>query len=551
MAGLLGIGLTGINSAQANLLTTSHNITNANTPGYNRQTTVITTNDPLFSGAGFFGQGSKVDGVRRQYDQFLGQQVLNASARKEEFSAYGAQISQLDNLLADPNAGLSPALADFFAGVQDVATNPASIPARQALISTAESLAARFNALDTRLNEIRDLNEGQIVSTVDSINAYARQIADMNQRIGVLQVGGPSIPANDLLDQRDNLVTELNKLVKVSTVTESDGSLSVFVGSGQSLVVGTAVSQLSVESDPIDPFRGQIHVVTPNNGSVLLPDSLFTGGQLGGLLKFRGEALDTTRAKVDQIAYDFAAQFNAQHRSGLALDGQLGVDFFTTSPTVTGAAANLRVAVTTPQSVAAASAAGLANAGSARIAAVAGSGAYSLLFDQATNTYEVRDAGDNVVGTVLYDPATDSGGVDCVLPGALSGVTVRLSGKPVNGDGFSVGSVGPADNRNALALAELPGDRSVVTVGAGTTTIGSAYSQLVSFVGNKTREVQIGEAAQEAQLQQATDAQQALSGVNLDEEAANLIRYQQSYQAAARVMSVAGTLFDEILSIAR
>ncbi|NMG17424.1 flagellar hook-associated protein FlgK [Aromatoleum bremense] len=473
MAGLLSIGLTGINSSQANLLTTSHNITNANTPGYHRQTAIITTNDPQFSGAGFFGQGSRVDAVRRQYDQFLGQQVLSASARKEELSAYDAQLGQLDNLLADPSAGLAPALSDFFKGVQDVATNPASIPGRQALISKAESLASRFNGLDARLDEISSLTEGQIASAVESIDTYARQIAEMNQQIGTVQVAGPSVQANDLLDQRDTLVAELNKLVKVSTVTERDGSLSVFVGSGQALVVGATASELAVKPDPSDPLHGTIELRTAGGGAVPLPDSLFTGGQLGGLLKFRSEVLDTTRGQLDQIAFDFATRFNEQHRSGLALNGQLGGDFFSIGTTAAGAAAGIRIAVSDPQAVAAAA------------------------------------------------------------------------------DASDPGPVGPSDNRNALALAALQTDKSVVAVGSGKAAIGSAYSQLVSSVGNKAREVQIGLKAQEAQLDQATAAQEALSGVNLDEEAANLIRYQQSYQAAARVMSVAGTLFDEILSIAR
>ncbi|KON80255.1 flagellar hook-associated protein FlgK [Azoarcus sp. PA01] len=473
MAGLLSIGLTGINSSQANLLTTSHNITNANTPGYNRQTAIITTNDPQFSGAGFFGQGSKVDAVRRQYDQFLGQQVLNASARKEELSAYDAQLGQLDNLLADPSAGLAPALSDFFKGVQDVATNPASIAARQALISSGEMLASRFNALDTRLGEINSLTEGQIAGAVESIDAYARQIADMNRQIGAVQVAGPSVQANDLLDQRNMLVAELNKLVKVSTVTERDGSLSVFVGSGQALVVGTTASELAVKPDPSDPLHSTIELTTAGGGAVPLPDSLFTGGQLGGLLKFRSEALDPARDKLDQIAFDFASAFNTQHGMGRALNGDARGAFFALPREVSGAAGALRVAISDPHTIAAA-------------AAASGS-----------------------------EP------------------------------------VGRSDNRNALALAALQTAKSVVTVGSGTATVGSAYSQLVSSVGNQAREVQIGLKAQQAQLDQATAAQQALSGVNLDEEAANLIRYQQSYQAAARVMSVAGTLFDEILSIAR
>ncbi|NMG45909.1 flagellar hook-associated protein FlgK [Aromatoleum toluvorans] len=479
MAGLLSIGLTGINSSQANLLTTSHNITNANTPGFNRQTTLLTTADPFFSGAGFFGQGAKVDGVRRQYDQFLSQQVLNASARKEEFAAYNTQISQIDNLLADTSSGLSPALADFFAGVQDVATNPSSIPARQALISTAESLAARFNGLDTRLNEIRDINEGQIVSTVDSINAFARQISDINERIVLAQVGGTSIPANDLLDQRDNLVAELNKLVKVSTTTESDGSLSVFIGSGQPLVVGTAVSQLAVEVDPsVDPFRGEIHLATPGGGSVLMPDSVLTGGQLGGMLKFRNETLNAAREQLGDLAIAVSSEFNALHSAGFGLDGTTtGVAFFKDLSSFAGTALGRREAA----------------------------GAFAV---------------------AITDPRK------VAASGAPTG-TVRAGG---------------SNNENALRLAALQTEK---VMNGDTATFQSSYAQLVSFVGNKTREVQIGERSQEAQLQQAVDAQQSLSGVNLDEEAANLIRFQQSYQAAARVMSVAGTLFDEILSISR
>lgn len=483
MAGLLSIGLTGINSSQANLLTTSHNITNANTPGFSRQTTVLTTVDPHFSGAGFFGQGSKVDTVRRQYDEFLNQQVLNASARKEEFSAYSTQIAQIDNLLADTSAGLSPALADFFKGVQDVATNPSSIPARQALISTAESLASRFNALDTRLQEIRDINEGQIASTVDSINSYARQIADINQRIGVLQVAGPSVPANDLLDQRDTLIAELNKLVKISTTTESDGSLSVFIGSGQSLVVGTNAAELAVAPDssvPADPFRSEIRLLTPGGGSVLLPDSLLAGGQLGGLLKFRNETLDTAREQLGDIAIAVANEFNARHAAGYALDGTTtGVAFF---------------------------------------ADISGMAANDVTRRNAAGAFAVA----------ISDPRqiAASGAAD-----AARGVTA-----------------GGSNNENALRLAGLQTER---VMNGGTATFQSSYSQLVSSVGNKAREVQIGERSQEAQLQQAIDAQQALSGVNLDEEAANLIRYQQSYQAAARVMNVAGTLFDEILAVGR
>ena len=163
---ILNIGVTGLQAAQAGLLTTGHNIANAATPGFNRQQIVQSTNVPQFTGAGFFGQGTNVATVRRIYSQFLTAEVLNAQTQQAELDAYSAQVKQIDNLLADSSAGLSPALQDFFASVSEVAANPASIPARQALLSGAQALVARFQGIDQRLTEIRDGVNSQIRSTV-------------------------------------------------------------------------------------------------------------------------------------------------------------------------------------------------------------------------------------------------------------------------------------------------------------------------------------------------------------------------------------------------
>ncbi len=469
MAGLLSIGLTGINASQANLYTASHNITNANTPGYTRQQVVLTSNDPQFSGSGFLGRGVNVDGVRRQYDQFLNQQVLNASARKEEYSAYGALIGQVDNLLADESAGLSPAISDFFRGVNDVANNPSSIPARQSMLSLAQTLAGRFTAIDSRLDEIRDLTEGQIRTTVEQINSYAKDISALNVRIAQVELGGAEKPANDLHDQRDALLGELNKLVKVSTFTDSNGALNVFIGNGQTLVFGGSAGALAVTPSATDPLRGEVTLAPPNGGgTVALAESQFGSGQLAGLLAFRSETLDRVQDELGTLAKGIAAAVNDVHDNGVDLNGAAGGDFFTDLGAV-----------------------------SAREAA-------------------------GVFAVAVTDPALI----------AASSTTNPASG----------------NNENALALAAL---QTTKLMNGNTATFQSAYSQTVSFVGNKSREVQVAEKAQESQLQQATEAQQALSGVNLDEEAANLIRFQQAYQASARVMSLAGTLFEEILGITR
>ncbi len=193
------------------------------------------------------------------------------------------------------------------------------------------------------------------------------------------------------------------------------------------------------------------------------------------------------------------------------------------------------------------SVAGLAN-GSPHV------GQHTLAFDSANNRYEVRDSGNTLIGTVAYNPAVDASGVTRALPGALGNIQITLSGTPSNGDQFTLESngAGVADNSNAVALGALQTTKTLLAAGGKpTANFQSTYSNLVSEVGNKTNEVKVSKAAQESLLEQATAAREALSGVNLDEEAANLIRFQQAYQASARVMSISSSLFDEILSIVR
>ncbi|ANQ85894.1 flagellar hook-filament junction protein 1 [Azoarcus olearius] len=663
MAGLLNIGLTGLNAAQAQLLTTGHNITNAGVEGYHRQTVIQTSNTPQFTGVGFFGQGTQVSAVTRSYSQYLENQVLTSSARLSEFTAYNSQISQINNLLADSTSGLSPVMEGFFAGVQEMASNPTSVAARQSLISSAQALVSRFQTMDARLAEIRQGTEGEIASTVTQINMFAGAIAEMNQRIAQAQVAGPSVAANDLLDQRDQLVAELNKLVKVNTVTENDGSMSVFMGSGQGLVVGGTVNQLAAVRDANDPQRSAIALMAENGAPTVLPENLLSGGTLGGLLGFRRESLDVAQNTLGLIAVGIAEAFNAQHQLGVDLDGVLGGQFFSlpdpalkpaiTSATVSienyaqltaadymlewdgaaysmravggasipltlqvdgsysggginiaistpppadfpttglliqptrNAAANIGVAITDPRKIAAGDPVSVApgnytGAVTDRIkglktlsvdgidANADGKADFSpITLSFAANTF-TASAGtieryDTATGTWVaggaYNPATDSTGVrfrvtDGTAPNEyafeFTAVGAWASGESMV---FSPTAAGVADNRNAVALGALQTAKTMLNGGSGATaTFQSVYAQMVTQVGNKTREVQVNQAAQESLLTQATDARDALSGVNLDEEAANLVRYQMAYQSAARVMNVAQTLFDELLAIGR
>jgi flagellar hook-associated protein 1 FlgK len=650
MSSLLSIGKSGLLAAQVGLATTGNNITNASVAGYNRQAAIQNDTATMDQGFGFVGTGTEVTAVRRYYDNFLATSLRNAESNQASLDAYTKQISQIDNLLADPTAGLSPALQDFFNGVQDATSNPASAASRQAMLSTAESLAARFQGLSARLGEIASGVSGQITSSVNEINAYANELAKLNNTIAGLTTDGKA--PNDLLDQRDQLLTELNKLVKTTVIPGDNNMLTVQIGTGQPLVVGNKAFQLGTSSSPTDASRVTVGYVTSSGAFSELPDSVLTGGQLGGLLEFRDGAMDRAQNSLGQVAAGLAVSFNAQHVLGQDQNGDLGTPFFNpinayvgpnsknsplstaevsavvtdasgltasdysvdfdgtnfnvkrlsdgkitqinpypqTEPqvidgvsySVTGtpvakdnflvrptynAAKDFSVAIQDRTKIALAApiatAAPTTNAGNGKITAGTVDASYltpgnaltapvTLTFDQASGTLSGFPATQDVTVTVngsatVYPagtpvPYTDGAAI------SFGGASFNISGTPADLDTFTVGPnvSGVGDSRNGALLAGL---QTKNILDNGNATYQTTYAQMVNFVGTKAREAQIGGAAADAAVVQATSAQQSVSGVNLDEEAANLLRYQQAYQASGKVMQVASQLFDTLLSL--
>lgn len=629
MASLFGIGISGLNAAQAGLLTTSHNISNANTDGYSRQAILQGTNTAQFTGGGFLGNGVHVSTVARQYNDFLEVQGRSTQALTSQMQRYATQIGSIDNLLADSSAGLSPAIDDFFAGVNDVAGAPSDPAARQSMLSAGSSLVARFKSLDGQLNAARSDVNSQINANVASINSLAKQIAGLNEKIitAASQGSGENQP-NDLLDQRDAAVRDLNKLIRADVVKQSDGSYNVFIGSGLAIVARTDAYSLTVANDPEFATDKQVSL---NTGTALLALRTrdLAGGELGGLLAFRDETLNPAQNALGRIAIGLAQSFNTQHQLGQDSNGAMGGQYFSVaSPQVyaninnsagasatatisdysalttsdyrlrydgtnyivnrmpegtsqsfsslpqnidgvtfnaTGMAAGdsflvqptrvgatqLQQLVTDSNKIAAASpvatVAALSNAGNAAISASTATALpltghnYSIAFAAGTPmTYTVTDTtASTVAATGNY---SDGAAI------SFDNISVSINGAPAAGDSFSVGANANAtgDNRNALALAKLQ-SQSVL----GGATVQGAYAQLVATVGNKTREVSVTAEAQANMLSEVNNARESVSGVNLDEEAANLLRYQQAYQAAGKVIAIAGTLFDSILDIMR
>ena len=627
---ILDIGVTGLLAAQSQLQTTSHNISNANTPGFKRQQVILNTNIAQSSGAGFVGSGVHSTTVQRIYNQFLVSQSLQVQTQSQSLDSNYAQIKQLDNMFAEATSGLSPTLQNFFSALQDVATNPSVIPSRQAMLSNAEALVARFQSMDQHMFQIREGVNTQIASSVDEINSLADQVAKINHQITLAEGAAGGQPANDMLDQRDELINQLNKLVNTDTVRQSDGTMNVYIGNGQALVVGAQTLSLEAIKTPDSPNNLTIGLVN-GNSTIQLPEDQITGGTLGGIFSFRSNTLDNAQNSLGRVALTLAQTFNAQHQLGMDLNGAMGTNFFALpAPNVISAstnnlASNISTSITnysalttsdyelsydgtnytltrlsdnvsaTPSSslpltldgISVTSATMLASerfriqptingakdiavnindttkiaaAGPNRTNAAStnkGTGTISAgtvnplpldsnLQQSLTITFHTPYNGQfDVAGTGTGLPATNqtyTAGTDI----SFNGYTFQISGSPAAGDVFTVtpNNNGVADNRNMLLLGAL---QATNTLENGTANYQTAYGQLVSQVGNKTRELEVTSKAQANLLAQTEQSIQSVSGVNLDEEAANLLRFQQAYQASSKIIEMSSTLFDSIL----
>ncbi|MCE9633567.1 MAG: flagellar hook-associated protein FlgK [Methylophilales bacterium] len=812
------VGLSALRAAQIGLSTAGHNIANASTPGYHRQGLIQSNAFALKTGAGFIGQGVNVDTVRRQISSYIETQLKQVQTTGAQLDSFLSQIEPIDNAVGGSNSGLAVSLEEFFKSVADVSSNPASVPSRQALLSGGSALVSKLQSLATRFSEVRDGLDTQISDSVQLINSYGAQIANLNNQIALQSAGNPNQLPNDLMDQREQLISLLNKEVGTSVITQSDGSVSVFFGSGQPLVIRDTVFTLAAVAGREDAQHLEVDYQFNSTTNIPIGSNNISGGRLGGLLAFRDQSLDVAENSLGRIAMAVATAFNDQHALGQDLAGNAGGNFFTVGTgnvlpgtanagtgVVTTTLANIQhvttsdyrlvataagytltrlsdstqTAITAAQlaagftvdgitlqlaagatvvgdtflvrptrngasgitmasgisttTIAAASPittlATLGNFGNGKISAgsvnspndkvtitFTGAGTFTAtdnttgapLIDSVSGTttfayvsgsnisingWTAQISGAAVVGdvfqvdkgvtsktasgggstaainnaiisvsplnanlrqnvTITYSNITSAGtaaaavvptgaatvaaalaaitavavtgaggtialaATGAAIPASLAqanktaaavadaaraaaaitgataasveaaaqaaatagfleynvtgtgsgipsgplaydtisgaaisynGWSAKLTGTPQNGDTFTVGPTtsGTADNRNALALAQL---ESLSTMSGGTSSFQGSYAQMVSLIGNKTSEIKVTGAAQKELVQQTQATQQSVSGVNLDEEAADLLRFQQAYQAAGKMFEISNTLFNSILA---
>ena len=447
MADVLDISVSGLLAYQRALQTTSHNIANVNTEGYSRQRVELATRPPQFSGNGYIGSGVNIESVTRIFDQYVQNQVQSLTASHGQQEVLLEFSSQVDSFLADARTGLMPVLQRFFDSIQNVNDDPTSVPARQVVLTEANTLVSRFNAFYDRLDNLNQGVNTQLQSMVDTVNGIASEIADINKSIqqspGLTNGQFP----NDLLDRRDFLVTRLSEYVQVNTLDQGDGTLNVFIGNGQSLVVGVTPQKLGLVNNEFDPNVKEVAFIS--GSSTVNITKLITGGSLGGLLGFRGRVLDEVHNELGRVGAGLAETFNRQHKLGQDLDGNRGGNFFSIGNVEVLPGANNT---------------GGGSISSARVSVDAMTASDYLLQYNGGNSYTLTRLSDNTATTI------NTGGSSPYVSEEVDGLSFTITAGANNGDRFLVRPTRAVSG----TLKDLVVDPARLAVGAPIKTSASA-----------------------------------------------------------------------------
>lgn len=637
---ILNIGTRALQANQVALQTAGNNIANVNTAGYSRQKVILETVPGQFTGGGYIGKGVSIQTIQRNFDAFLTRQSTLASATSSADTVRADKLAQLQGIFEGGASGLGASVSDMLNAFSDVASAPTDLTARTVVLTRVDETAARMRAAAKSLDDLQAGVAQELGEKVNAINSLARNIADVNGEIA--KVNGLGQPPNDLLDRRDQLIRELNTYVQTTSIPADDGTVGVFVGGSQALVLGTTVSPVSLVKDDFgDQLKSKL-AINRDGVQITLDENTLGGGEVPGLLRFQNSDLVEGRNLLGRLTLGVTTAMNDQHKLGLDLDGNVGGDIFTpttfnglnvlkpvapaqlnagasnlslsiadpskfaasdyelnfssaTTGTITRrsdgvvtafdfgvtnpvtldgiritdsnagtavagdrflfkpfatSASNISSVFSTPRALAVASpvagAMGTSNTGSLQQVALSArtnppTNVPVTLTFTSTTTYTRSDA----AGVFSYTPGQPIEGTEPATT-PLSQWSLTLQGFPKTNDTFTVQAMPAAYAKlnagNATAMMDL---RDMAMFDGAAMTDG--YAGLISQIGIRTQSANYAAAVSSTIAANLERDRASVSGVNLDEEAANLLQYQQAYQASAKVIQIAQTIFDTII----
>ncbi|MHB1112191.1 MAG: flagellar hook-associated protein FlgK [Acidovorax defluvii] len=646
---LLNVGSRALLANQAALQTAGHNIANVSTPGYSRQSVVLQTVQGQFTGGGYIGKGVDVQTIQRNHSELLTRQSTAASAVDAGDTVRMDRLRQLQEVFSGGASGIGASINDMMNALSDVVSAPTDLTARSVALTRMDETAARMRDASQRLDEIGYTVAEQLKGSMVAVNSLAKNIAGINEQIA--RAKGNGQPANDLLDQRDQLIRELNQHIQTSQVAADDGTVSVFVAGSQPLVLGNQAATLSID-DPIDFGAGSgkkvLSFLAPGSSTkVELNENMLGGGQVAGLLRFQNNDLAEGRNLLGRMAIAISESMNTQNRLGLTLNGQPGENLFapislgnatpsnfntstatmaltvadptalqassytvsftagdagsvtrhsdgkvfnfdgSALPPVTvasvfsaqglgvtlsgavnagdqfvinslqGAAAELQALQYSPTDLAAANpvnaAMGAANGGSLQLASLKATGPITQPATGSPVTIAFTAGSPATYSATVPGPPVATIATGNYVSGekiAINGWEIALQGAPKSGDTVTVGNATDSqygdwykrDTGNAKALMAL---RDVPMF--DNATLADGFASAMAQVGTRTQSAQFAAELSSSIAANLERDRTAVAGVNLDEEAARLIQYQQAYQASAKMIQIAQNIFDTLI----
>lgn len=497
MAGLfdtLGTATRGLKVVQSGVATTGHNIANADTPGYSRQRSVLEASRPQQTNEGWIGTGVDQISVDRVIDRFVNERLVRETSRHATLDTQTSIYRQMEAVVTDQDGeGLSADLSRFFDALDDLsnASDPGQPAARSALVAAGRTLVDSIHRHDTQLRGLQRDADRSITSLLPEINAISREIASLNQKIAAAEVTGP---ANDLRDQRDELVRSLAEKVDITLVTDNQGMLSIRISGGLPLVDKDLAAELEAVVDPADPHPFDpsfAKVYYDGAGSFFDASSLLRGGKLGGLLDARDNVLAGAIRELDAFAFTLSERFNQVHRGGLGLIDGNAHDFFA----------------------------------------------------DLTGQTSIDDAARNFALSADIDP-TQGGSLRHIAAGAQPN---PVTGGPEAAQGDTAWVERLKDLRGGTVATYLAGDPPGAPTGAASSLV-NTLGKWIGDIGQGTRSSERSLAQQSSVLSAVKDRRDEVSGVSIDEEVAELVKLQASFQANARVLSTISTMLDDLFA---
>ncbi len=464
------IGQSGLKAAKAGISTAGHNIANVSTEGYSRQQVLTEPSLPSSSsfGKSFFGTGVEVARVERINDEFVEKQIRSANRDLCNYQEKELALNQIEEVFNEMGGdGLSRLISKFFNEFRKLSEQPESTAVRTSVRETGRSLVNEFHRIEKQVSEIRSHLDSRIEVYVTEVNALAKDLGDLNEKIRTQEVNG-AMP-NDLLDQRDAAVKKLSSYMEMSSFKDNSGGITLDIRGIGPLVAGSKAEKLeTVRSGADDQGKSEGSLDIRSSGSAHGGIThQIKGGKLGALLETRDQMLSTVLGRLDELALGISEAVNDVHSQGYTLDGRTGIPFF--------------------------------------------------------EPLELKGAA-----------------------GAMSLSEEMLS--DVNNIAAAAGSDSPGDNRIALAISKLQGQK---LFGDSHSTVDEWYNSIVSEVGTSASHNKFAVTRERDILTQLGKMRDQISGVSIDEETTRLLEFQHAFEASAKVIQLADEMLKTILALKR